>query len=249
MSSVEFAQSPQLLKSARHKCAFLIIDKSTFLYYYFFVKFDLLEAAMKNKVVTFSTTRRSSVTCEETGVIFPQVFRITGNPFKSKDGEEAGGCILRREDVEPDLESWVDPTYTLDSSRIFSQLANMLMTPIQKLEQGLDDGIIFVRHHADEATMSGYLDASYDLRYKVFDDKIMSFKTEFGLFSILRRPAHPGGPNCLLIYSTKIPHAIGEVDWYKVIDSTGNEIDIDDIYSPEDVEYFAPLNAILNPQL
>jgi hypothetical protein len=204
---------------------------------------------MKSNLSTLPTARRGTVFCQEAGVVFPQLFRITGHPFKFKEGKGAQGCILESsDDIEPDFNSFVEPTYTLDSAMTYSNLAESFITPINKLQHDVDgEWWVVVRHHASKAALDGYVDAMCDTRTMAFEGRWMTFNTQFGIFSILRRPPTVGAPTGVLIYKTQIISPLGPMDWCKIIDSSGNELTEDDLESPEDQEHFAPLNKILNP--
>jgi len=151
-------------------------------------------------------------------------------------------CTIKsHDDIEPDYESWVEPTYTLDSAATYADLVKSIVSPIQKLEADIDTGWVIIRHHKNSAALEGYVDALYDTRTGIFEDRWMTFHTEFGLFSILHRSAIKGAADRVLIYTCKIQSPLGPMDWNKIIGSSGQELSEDDLVSPEDQEYYAPL--------
>ena len=202
---------------------------------------------MSAQIVKLPNAKRGTVRCPATGVTFPQLYRLTGLNFKFKDGKgptEEG--FFRKEDIEPDLECPADPSYTLDTEKVYAKLANPRWQPIEHLERGVDTGIVIVRHHKNWDSLQAYIDALCDTEAYDVPDRWLSFETDFGYFSVLHRKANEGGLDCALVYTTKVDDPrFGPMDWDKVIDADGQERDFDDLLPPEIAEDMAPIKKKL----
>lgn len=204
---------------------------------------------MTAKIITLSNVRRSSIVCQETGVVFPQVYRLTGNVWEFKDGRNPEGCMIKDWDEIQPSEEKAFPSYTLEHGREYSKLSTPRWEPITHLDPIIDTGWLIVRYHASREAAEGYVDAMIDTNpHDTSIERWGTFQTEFGLFSILHRQAAKQTRDCLLVFTTKAPHPLGPVDWFHVIGPDREVLDGDALYPDDDVEYMKPLVDILNEE-
>lgn len=203
---------------------------------------------MSANIIQLPNAKRSRIKCQETGVIFPQVYRLTGFGMKFKEGKgpTKHGFIENDDDMEPDLASPILPSYTLDTERVYATLGHPKWEPISHLDPTIDEGYVYVRHHENLDAMEGYIDALYDTETYDIEDNFLSFNTDFGCFTILHRKANREAVSHALVYRTKIADSIGggTLDWSKVIGPGGEELDMDNLSPPEIIERYAPLKAL-----
>ena len=204
---------------------------------------------MSASIIKLPTAKRGRVRCVETGVVFPQLYRLTGRCWKLKEGRELkDGFIQNNDDLEPGEE--IEPSYTLDSERSYAQIADPRWEPIKTLDPGVDKGWIIIRHHQSRGDVETYLDAMYDTEtYDEFgEERFMAFETDFGSFTILHRLANRGAQDCVVIYKTKVEDQLtgrgAMMDWHKVIGPDGKELDIDDLDPPEIQQGFTPIKNL-----
>src|ERR1700690_2843037 len=115
---------------------------------------------MDAKILTLTSARRGPVRCQETGVVFPVVYRVTGYYHKLREGAViTHGCLVQsNDDLVPDLDSPDKPSYTLDTEPASVHYANPIWKSIQTLDPAVDSGYVFVRHHRSRESMSAYID-------------------------------------------------------------------------------------------
>ncbi len=203
--------------------------------------------AMSAQIISLQNAKRSRVRCPETGVVFPQLYRLTGFHFKLKAGRTlVDGFLKSDDDLEADLNAPTPPAYTLDAETLYGGVADPKWEPIHQLDTTIDDWLVYIRHHASGGDLEAYIDAMCDTETYEIDDRWLGFHTEFGSFSVLHRNANRDAPNCALVYVTKIGDPLygGTMDWHKVIGSDGEEMDIDDLNPPEVQEQMAPIKNL-----
>lgn len=196
------------------------------------------------KILKLSGVRRSNIRCPETGVVFPQLYRLSGFKYQLKEGVALiDGMINSSDDIEPSNEASA-PYYTLDANMPPRDVAYPKLTVIHHLDSQIDTGWIIVRHHQSWAAMDAYIDAVQDLqRHDEPGEYWYSYDTDLGCFTVVHRPATVGAPDCLLVYQTKVADnfAGGTMNWTKVVDSSGEVHDEDYLYPPEVQEEYRPL--------
>ena len=197
---------------------------------------------MSAKIIQLSNTRRSTIRSPQ-GIVFPQLYRLTGYHFKLLEGAELHhGFIKDDGDTVPNLDEPTEPAYTLGMQFAGGKIAHPKWEPINLLSPGIDSGIVYVRHHMTEALLDAYMDALFDIEFDILMDKASGYRCELGNFSLVHRPASKGGIDHAIVYVAKtLDERAGQIDWYHVVDSTGNVIDIDDLMDPENVANFDPI--------
>ena len=203
---------------------------------------------MTAKIVTLSNTRRSNVVCRETGVVFPQIFRLTGKTWEFKDGRVPDDCFIKSTDELQPSKDDVAPTYVLEYGHQYVRIATPHWEPIRFLDPMMDSGWVIVRHHCSRELADGYIDAMLDTNTheSIANDWWGMFQTELGLFSLLHRPAAAQTRDCLLIFITKVHGPYGLLDWFHVIGPDGEELDENALYPDEDNAFMQPLVDKLN---
>jgi hypothetical protein len=175
-------------------------------------------------VIQLASTRRSTVVCPQSGVVFPQLYRLTGFHFKLREGVEPKGVFIKSAD---DLEQSTNPalpTYTLDMERHPVRISSPALQAISTLDSSIDRGWVVIRHHANANSMEAYVDAICDLENDHnYDGRYGLFETNLGCFSVVHRTATPGTPDWLVVYQTKVADSldIGSMDFTRVVDSQG----------------------------
>lgn len=191
---------------------------------------------MSAKIIKLRSTTRSGVMCQETGIAFPQLYRLVGKQWKFKEGREGSGVFLKSMDDLELTDTPTAPCYTLKSEHTYTRMAEPTWEPIRFLDPSRDSGWVVIRHHANCERMEGYVDAMFDTNPHDHPlDRFMACDTEFGLFTVHHRPKAQGTRDCLLVYVTKqyVPDLGDYLDWYKVIGPGGVELDENALY-PED---------------
>lgn len=145
----------------------------------------------------------SSVRCPENGVVFPTVYRVTGDEYDLKaleSGEERRG---RRAETRYSLSDETGKKHP-------AGLYRAVFTPIKWLDPKLDSGWLIIRHHPSASVAEGYVHAVFDL----IDDEMpltpTLYKSDTHIFTLLHRPARPGTPDHLMVYQTEYtrPHRL-----------------------------------------
>jgi len=190
---------------------------------------------MSAEIIRLGATRASTVRCPKNGVIFPQVYRVTGYLWDVEDntfGETS--CLLSDDAKMAASDRKAGPSYTLspEDARGF---ANAHWEPIHNLDRNVDTGWLIVRHHRNKDFLEGYQNGLQDTRRDWSNRDASIFRTEYGLFTLEHREATPLCPDHLLGYITNLPEEImgGVMDWAMVVDSFGAEHDID-VFLPAD---------------
>lgn len=205
---------------------------------------------MSAKIVTLPSVRKSGVRCEINGVVFPQLYRLTGYYFKLKEGRQLKGGMLEDDsDMEPDYDAATTPAYTLGLDLDYGRIAEPKWTPISRLDPAIDKGWIMIRHHDSPGQAETYIDAMYDTEnFEFGNERFHALNTEFGVFTLLHRMPNEAAPDCLVVYKTKIPDPFtgGQMDWDKVVASDERKLTLDDLDPPHVQEGFAPLKNFLS---
>lgn len=201
---------------------------------------------MSAKILKLKSVRRSEVVTPA-GIVFPQIYRVTGFSFKLREGAEVqGGLIKSRDDLEESTDP-VAPSYTLDTDRTAIRIAKETLTPINHLDSSIDKGWLVIRHHKSREELHGYVGATIDTDNRKWDgERFMSFETDLGLFSILHRSPNEGTPDCLIIYISEAETAYGPGDHVQILDSHGNWQDEDVMYPAEYLEQMSGVMDLIN---
>ena len=140
---------------------------------------------MTAKIIELKNTRMSTIRCQESGIVFPQLYRVTGVFFKLKEGTvQRASCLIDNpEDVVPSDEP-AGPAYTLDPTNP-QGFANPTWVPIRQLDRNLDDGWVIVRHHANNDCLEAYLDGLQDYEREWRTGDTWVFRSEFGIFTVI----------------------------------------------------------------
>lgn len=209
---------------------------------------NLKEVNVTAKIITLPNARRSRVVCPETDVVFPQLYRLTGNEWALKEGvEPKGGLINLDEDLVP-TDRKITPAYTLENGYSYSHIANPAWEPIYSLDPEIDSGWVIIRHHSTRSALDAYIDAMFDMEtHESPFDRWRSFETQFGLFSLVHRRASRNTPDHLVIYVTKIPDpSMTVADWQYVVAPGGDVLDPDLLFPADELEQRKSLIDILN---
>jgi hypothetical protein len=198
------------------------------------------------------TAVRGKVRCKETGVVFPQLFRVTGYAYKFKEGRSfVHDMIESCDDLEPNREKPIVPYFTLNCDEAMA-CAEAKWESIDYLDPEVDTGLVYIRHHATSKEMEAYLDAIDDTEDYAIASRWSSYQTEFGCFTLLRRHAHENAlVTSALVYITKVQDRVigGLIDWYTVIGPRGEEFTIEDLLPRDVVDQYEPiLNHVNEPK-
>lgn len=208
---------------------------------------------MTAKIIRLTNAKRGQIRCAENGVVFPQVFRLTGFNFRFKEGIDPKSTFIESlEDIEAALGSPVRPSYTLDMEKTYARIANPRWEPIHQLDPAIDDGVVYIRHHRTADRLDAYIDGIMDLEShdEYADSRFLSFETDFGYFTVLHRRPNEGAANHVLVYSTKVvdPTDMGLMDWHRVIGPDGKDLDIDDLDPPDVQEQFTAVQEMIREE-
>jgi hypothetical protein len=190
---------------------------------------------MSAKIIHLKNVKRGLVRCPESGVVFPQLYRLTGNwPELDEDGQPYEDTIANDNGPTPIKEKRA-PSYTLDMETEYEEISDPHWTPISYLDPAIDKGWVIIRHHYTRESMYAYMDAMFDTEtYESPLDRWQTFETDIGFFSVLRRPATTGAPDHVVIWITKVmdPTDGTQTDWFKVTGPDGQDMDIDALDPP-----------------
>jgi hypothetical protein len=124
---------------------------------------------MTAKIIKLQTA--DGIRHRATGVIFPQVYRVSSYYFDEKDGK-----IVPSERPAP--------IFYMLSKEDVSCVANPAIEPVTALRPGIDAGSVVVRRHLTRERAEGYLSAVLDILPPDYDRVL--YATPSGLFSIIK---------------------------------------------------------------
>lgn len=172
---------------------------------------------MADNIIPFPIRTASNqvgrVRCEDLDLSFPELVRVVGNSWvRSTTGDyvpsrdrQRGYCLLDRGD---------------------HGLCNVERQVITHLDDVGDFGLVTVRHHRTEESVSGYINAIWDFYEEPIGFEDIAFQTDQGWFTLLHRPTPPSLPDRLVIYQAEVPHPFGWDRWQLVLDRNGQVYDL-----------------------
>jgi hypothetical protein len=172
---------------------------------------------MVDNVILFPDPRAScrpgAIRCEELDLVFPELVRVVGNSWiRTNAGDYApsrdlkrGYCLAERED---------------------HGLCNVEREVITHLDDDGDYGVLTIRHHRTEESVTGYINAIWDFYEEPIGLDQIAFETNRGWFTLLHRPAPRSLPDRLVIYQAEIPHPFGWDRWQLALDRYGRSYDL-----------------------
>ncbi len=185
---------------------------------------------MSAKIIQLKNVKRGLVRCPESGIVFPQLYRLTGLWPESENSD------IANDNGPGPYKEPLAPSYTLDMETIYGDIVDPQWQPIHCLDPAIDSGWVIIRHHYTRESLYAYMDAMFDTETYVAPlDRWMTFETDLGFFSVLHRPATQNTPDHVIIWITKImdPEDDTQIDWYKVTGPDNQDMDIDALDPPE----------------
>ena len=185
---------------------------------------------MSATVINLNDYRKSNIRCQQIGLTFPQLYRRRGVSWDVPEGQSLDNHTHLVPGTLPVTFYTFDNTYD-------ETIASSEWDAIAEPDHVFDQGWIIVRHHMNEDRASGYLSGFADMEQDGRELNRVLFRTQSGLFTIIRRAPLKGKPNPLLMFAATVPDPrFGEMDWWKIIGVGGEELTDDVLVSLEEDE-------------